>query len=426
MTKRKTDDHPSSSSNRDPKALKVDNSKNQHNHQPTNMGTQQNSTPAAAKLKKPKPIFVNAHISQVKRALDNIKFEKQPDLTYRVVGTDKIPKSRIYPVSVTDKKTAMTALAAAQLEHWSYSDVKLPTYALKYFYKETPDTMVKILKDHNLPVKSVSIITKGECPVYATQFSDMNINLAKLTTTCRQIEGINIRWENLRQSKKRLTQCYNCQRWGHSSANCGFQYRCVACGSSDHKPKECPRKSLMDTESTSADESQKEPKEDPKCCNCGGNHTANSRRSCQAFKDYAGEIKKIHTKNAARRQQLPPNSNNQFNDEDFPTFQSSPSTSRQPPMMPKAAFERSNLRNIVNPPKPKPNDAPKFNNNRQSYRDAFSNNSGESQNHSQPNQCNNCISMENVIKQLQQQIHFLTNQVAQLMHNFPSNQQMFF
>jgi hypothetical protein len=53
-------------------------------------------------------------------------------------------------------------------------------------------------------------------------------------------------------------QCFTCQGFGHSSANCGHSARCVKCGC-NHLTKECTK---------TADQA-------PKCCNCGGEHTAN-------------------------------------------------------------------------------------------------------------------------------------------------------
>jgi len=60
-------------------------------------------------------------------------------------------------------------------------------------------------------------------------------------------------------------QCYNCQKFGHSSVHCGATPRCVKCAG-NHKTKDCVKP---------ADEK-------PKCTNCEGEHTANYRK-CPAF-----------------------------------------------------------------------------------------------------------------------------------------------
>lgn len=62
------------------------------------------------------------------------------------------------------------------------------------------------------------------------------------------------------------TQCYNCQRYSHASANCWMEPRCMRC-SGPHKSSEC---CLLDKTS------KKIPDDKVKCINCDGNHTSNS------------------------------------------------------------------------------------------------------------------------------------------------------
>ena len=61
-------------------------------------------------------------------------------------------------------------------------------------------------------------------------------------------------------------QCKRCKRFGHTHRNCGYAPRCVACGEAHHSG-ECST-----------------PKEQLKCCGCGGNHTANYR-GCGKWKE---------------------------------------------------------------------------------------------------------------------------------------------
>lgn len=57
-----------------------------------------------------------------------------------------------------------------------------------------------------------------------------------------------------------LPQCFNCQRYGHSSVNCNHPPRCVKCGEG-HDAAQCKGREI----------------EQPSCCNCSGPHTANYR-----------------------------------------------------------------------------------------------------------------------------------------------------
>jgi hypothetical protein len=70
----------------------------------------------------------------------------------------------------------------------------------------------------------------------------------KLTTLCH----IAMKIEAYR-AQNGLTQCYNCQSFGHISANCKKPPRCLWCGSG-HTHRDCPEKE-RGQEST------------PRCCN---------------------------------------------------------------------------------------------------------------------------------------------------------------
>jgi hypothetical protein len=61
-------------------------------------------------------------------------------------------------------------------------------------------------------------------------------------------------------------QCKRCQHFGHTQRNSGYAPRCIACGET-HYSGECST-----------------PKQQLKCCSCGGNHTANYR-GCSKWKE---------------------------------------------------------------------------------------------------------------------------------------------
>ena len=56
-----------------------------------------------------------------------------------------------------------------------------------------------------------------------------------------------------------VTQCYNCQGYGHGAFQCTARPKCVVCAGR-HPSRECTYKNAGNR---------------PKCCNCGGSHTAN-------------------------------------------------------------------------------------------------------------------------------------------------------
>ncbi|KAJ2937667.1 hypothetical protein O0L34_g17477 [Tuta absoluta] len=80
------------------------------------------------------------------------------------------------------------------------------------------------------------------------------------------------------------TQCYRCQRFGHSSRNCNFPERCVKC-TGQHATKDCPKKDRT----TPA-----------QCCNCDDNHPANFSK-CKERVKY---LQHLNKKNEVNK--LPP------------------------------------------------------------------------------------------------------------------------
>lgn len=56
----------------------------------------------------------------------------------------------------------------------------------------------------------------------------------------KSIMCINIKWEKY-INKRKCTQCYNCQRFGHVAVKCKVTMRCMYCAH-EHDTKDCPIK----------------------------------------------------------------------------------------------------------------------------------------------------------------------------------------
>ncbi|KAL4143761.1 hypothetical protein QTP88_006048 [Uroleucon formosanum] len=76
---------------------------------------------------------------------------------------------------------------------------------------------------------------------------------------------------------KTISQCTNCQEYGHTKIYCGYPSRCVHCGSK-HKSPDCPNQCS----------------DPPKCALCSGDHPA-SYKGCFIYKDLQ-RVKKSCTK----------------------------------------------------------------------------------------------------------------------------------
>ena len=80
------------------------------------------------------------------------------------------------------------------------------------------------------------------------------------------VTGIVYKVEEFRQPIS-VSQCFNCQNFGHSAKNCGSQIKCLICGEG-HSHKGCLNR-----------EARK-----PKCANCKGPHVA-SYKGCPEYKN---------------------------------------------------------------------------------------------------------------------------------------------
>lgn len=85
-----------------------------------------------------------------------------------------------------------------------------------------------------------------------------------------------VHWERLQN--KDVTQCRNCQRFGHIAINCGMPYVCVKCNE-QHQPGECKRKESQGTEVY--------------CANCKKNGHPASYKGCPSYKAKAADKEKL-------------------------------------------------------------------------------------------------------------------------------------
>jgi hypothetical protein len=85
--------------------------------------------------------------------------------------------------------------------------------------------------------------------------------------------GLRVKVETYNAPKGPL-HCKRCQRFGNTQRNCGYAPRCVAFGD-EHPSGKCVT-----------------PKQQLKCCSCGGNHTANYRASNKWKEGKAAAVKR--------------------------------------------------------------------------------------------------------------------------------------
>lgn len=96
-----------------------------------------------------------------------------------------------------------------------------------------------------------------------------------------------VHWEKLKTNG--ITQCKNCQKFGHVASNCGMKYRCVKC-KEEHLPGNCQR----NTNNKNDDEVF--------CANCQTNGHPANYKGCPKYKQKVAERVKIAQKKKEQHQ----------------------------------------------------------------------------------------------------------------------------
>lgn len=241
----------------------------------------------------PKPIFVEYPYKSVANIINNITSLKSVPLLKKMpprnAGKDS---TKVLVATQEDKETLLKVFKKKIVPFHTFSEpqVKPSIFVLKGFERLALDEMKQKLIDINLPVVNVSFLKDApEYPLYLISFERLKINIVTLQQQVKSIDNLIVKWERFDRIRKRITQCHNCQQFGHAASNCGKKYRCVKC-TGDHQPKDCPRKSREDQGT-------------PKCVNCGGEHAANYSK-CPKFISYSNVVNQHRVNRQAAAQQF--------------------------------------------------------------------------------------------------------------------------
>ena len=242
-----------------------------------------------------KPVFVKSSFQVIRNVIQSVQFASKPLLKVRGSSSMQVLCS-----SVDDKKNLIAKLQSQQIGYHTFTDqADKPTYfLLKGFYQAPCEEVLSLLKAAAVPAIKVTDFIRNDNYVIFLAHFDKSINLNLLNHSHKHVDGIVVKWDVLRKSNKKVTQCFRCQQWGHSAVNCGLTPRCVKCNEA-HEKGSCPR--------TTRDG-------DPTCCNCGGPHASN-HRGCPAYKQHLEKIKARSKKpptTVSQRNPLPLNSMSHF------------------------------------------------------------------------------------------------------------------
>lgn len=229
---------------------------------------------------KPPPIFIYTNntmetINIASNCCKN-KYKLKPNSDHIIAQTSH----------VDDFRLLISSLKARKIEHFTY-DLKADRPA-KIIIKHMPidisiSSIEEDLKNQELPFISVQFLqgkseinnlkARTKIPVLL-----LHVPRSELNKYYKNLETLVTVTVTVEPYKKRfLTQCYNCQRFNHSSNCCNLAAKCVKCGQK-HASKECDKPT-----STAA-----------KCANCGNEHTANYR-GCPTYQKVWQTRKPVYT-----------------------------------------------------------------------------------------------------------------------------------
>jgi len=253
------------------------------------------STQDPALGKAVKPVFVRASIQVIKNVLQSIPFASKP--LCKVRGSNS---TQVLCHSTDDKKKLIEKLKSQQTGFHTFTDAvdKATYFLMKGFYHASCEETLAALQASSVPATKVTDFIRNDNFIMYLVHFDKSINVNLLNHSHKHVDDIVVKWEMMKKSNKKVTQCFRCQQWGHSSINCGLPARCVKC-SETHEIGSCPRTSREG---------------DPSCCNCGGPHTSN-HRGCPAYKKHLEKLN-THSKKPSstvvRRNTVPLNSSSHF------------------------------------------------------------------------------------------------------------------
>lgn len=220
---------------------------------------------------KPRPIFVE-HNPQVTR--NTIATANLTHLTAQtILGSRKV---QVTCGSAEDKKLLIAHLKLKQIPHTTFTEKsdKPAVFVLKRHYHQSCEDMLATLLQAGVAASKVTFLSDSqENPIFLVHFPAGAMSLNTLVHNHRNLDCIIVKWELMSTDNKRLTQCRNCQLYGHAATNCGRPYRCIKCIET-HMPGECARKTREGT---------------AKCINCHSKQLAREARTTSSMEQEGNE-----------------------------------------------------------------------------------------------------------------------------------------
>lgn len=205
---------------------------------------------------------------------------------------------KIFCYDTTDLEKTLDEFKKRKLEYFSYtSKSNKPVKAILSGLDVMDVNKVKgeliDLGLHCIDVKLVHRVTEynREIILYIVYFKYRSITVKELRENYNNINHIRVKWEYQTKKTNKITQCYNCQMFGHGSQNCNVKSFCSICAG-PHLTANCFSTIV-------------------KCVNCGGTHKS-TYNECPNRVKYA-ELRERYSrnghKNAPAKQRVVQSSN---------------------------------------------------------------------------------------------------------------------
>lgn len=238
-------------------------------------------TPAA----KPKPIIINNYGEDIRKMTGRAQAVCKKRVTLKYLGN----KYSVKTETIEDYQALKDFFTNNEIPHYTYTlaheKTKIailkglpPTYTAKEILDELKTNYDQVTDCKRLTTKNENTNTKY--PIYLVKFNGgaQFRDILKMN----HILHVRVYWEKY-DPRNKVTQCYNCQQYGHGARNCSLKPKCLKCGQ-DHQSRDC-----------------KKPREDPPCCaNCSEAHLSNSR-NCRNYLNYLNRITKNKGQQAEQR-----------------------------------------------------------------------------------------------------------------------------
>lgn len=177
-------------------------------------------------------------------------------------------------------------LKSNKIEYFSYTSKNNRPYKVVLSGLDKLDpTKVKLelinLGLNCLDVKSIYSKTENnrEIILYIVYLKKGSTSLMELSNNFKSINYIRVKWSYKSKLPNKITQCYNCQMFGHGSNICNIKTFCAKCAGS-HATSTCTSTTL-------------------KCSNCNGDHKSTDN-ICPSRCSYVGLKERLYKPTTSR------------------------------------------------------------------------------------------------------------------------------